>query len=574
MRNSAFRFGLLAIFLVSACHLPLFAFVEPPSEASSQPPNQKKLAVVVVFDQMRGDYLSKWENLFDKDGFGRMLRDGAWYQNCHYPYAVTLTAAGHASISTGCSPFQHGIIANDWYDRDRRAGVGSVSADRFRLVPSTMSKNADGPAPLRLKQPTVGDALSKMGESKAKVVSLSLKDRAAILLAALRATAVYWFHTARGWFVTSTYYRDSLHSWVDEFNKERPAEKYFGKDWNKLRPDLDYSKYCGPDDVSLEGIGHKQGRAFPHPTTGGLEKPGNAFYEAVKHSPFGNEMLLELAKRAIDAEKLGQHEDARDLLCISFSSNDLVGHCWGPDSQEVLDITLRSDLIMKELLSYLDAKVGKDRYVVVVSADHGVVSIPALAQEQGINAGRVAPNLFTSQASAFLQKTFGNAGKELPWIEKSSAGWIYLNHATLKEAGVPTAKAEEALVDWLQKQPGIHSAYSRSQMEKTDFAKGSFGDMVRHSFHPDCRGDVAAVVKPNFMVSGALTDKNSPAYRTTHGSPHPYDTHVPLLVFGGGIKAGPRQERVTPMAAAAIVAKSLGINPPAAACPAPEGLFK
>ena len=252
-------------------------------------------------------------------------------------------------------------------------------------------------------------------------------------MAALRATAVYWFNTARGLFVTSTFYRDTPHAWVDEFNKTRPADKYFGKDWTRLRGDLDYQQYSGRDDESSEGTGYKQGRTFPHPMTGGLEKPGKNYYEALTASPYGNEVVLELAKRAIDAEQLGQG-DGRDLLCVSFSSNDIVGHCWGPDSQEVLDITLRSDLIIKELLNYLDAKVGRNRYVLVMTADHGVSQIPEMATAQGKDAGRVPPTLFTVQAAALLQKTFAAGQKQLPWIEKSSAGWIYLNHGTLKVA--------------------------------------------------------------------------------------------------------------------------------------------
>src|SRR5579862_5831247 len=406
-------------------------------EASSQPgsgPAKPKLVVLVVFDQLRGDYLAKWEKLYDREGFGRLLRDGAWYQNCHYPYAFTLTAPGHASIVTGCPPSKHGIIANDWYDRTSRKDVGAVSADRYRtvpLAPDAKGKN-DGFAPVRLKQPGVGQGMPKMG----KLVSLSIKERAAIMMAALRATAVYWFNTVSGMFVTSTFYTDSPHPWIDEFNKQRPADKYFGKDWVKLRGDVDYEKFSGPDDVAAEGTGYKQGRTFPHPMTGGLDKPGRNYYEAFTLSPYGNDVLLDLAKRAIDAEQLGQR-DACDLLCLSFSSNDLVGHCWGPDSQEVLDITLRSDLIIKELLNYLDAKVGRDRYLLVLTADHGVSPIPEVAKSQGRDAGRVPPTLFTTQASAMLQKTFAPDRKQLPWIEKSTAGWIYLNQATLKEVGVP-----------------------------------------------------------------------------------------------------------------------------------------
>jgi predicted AlkP superfamily pyrophosphatase or phosphodiesterase len=564
MRYPPFRPGLFAAVMTLGGVLAFLAFPESSGQVPSDTTNQARLVVLVVFDQLRGDYLTRWEKLYDKDGFGRLLRDGAWYQNCRYPYAFTLTAPGHASLVTGCPPSKHGIIANDWYDRALRAEVGAVKTERYRTVPPALAgkEKDEGPAPVRLKQPTVGDALQKMG--KGKVVSLSLKDRAAILMAALRATAVYWFDTVRGMFVTSTFYRDTPHAWVDAFNRERPADKYFGKDWTRLRADLDYRQYSGPDEVFSEGTGYKQGRTFPHPMAGGLEKPGKNYYEAFTTSPYGNDVLLELAKRAIDVEQLGQG-DACDLLCLSFSSNDLVGHCWGPDSQEVLDITLRSDLIIKDLLNYLDAKVGRDRYVLVLTADHGVSPIPEVAQAHGKDAGRVPPNLFTTQAADLLQKTFAADRKQLPWIEKSSAGWIYLNQGTLKEAGVPAAKAEQALVDWLCRQPGIHGAYGRSRMEQGPLAGDAIGEAVRLSYHPDCSGDVAVVLKQHYMVSGPISDPRNDAYRTTHGTPHPYDTHVAFVLFGAGVRPGVRQERMTPLATAAILARALGIDPPTGA---------
>jgi hypothetical protein len=574
MERHPFRANVIAAVLSLGGVFVLLAFGEESDKAIREQTEKPKLVVLVVFDQLRGDYLAKWEKLYDKDGFGRLLRDGAWFTNCHYPYAYTLTAPGHASIVTGCPPSKHGIIANDWYDRVTRSDVSAVRDDRYRTVPpDPIGKEKDGGvAPERLRQPTVGDSLQKMG--KAKVVSLSIKDRAAILMAALRATAVYWFSTVRGIFVTSTFYRDTPQGWVEDFNKQRPADKYFGKDWTKLRGDLDYEKLSGLDDVVSEGTGYNQGRTFPHPMTGGLEKPGKNYYEAVTLSPYGNEMLLELAKGAIDAEQLGQREEC-DLLCLSFSCNDLVGHCWGPNSQEVLDITLRSDLLIKELLGFLDAKVGRGRYTLVLTADHGVCPIPEVAKAQGKDAGRVPPSLFTTQASAMLQKTFAADRKPLPWIEKSISNWIYLNHATLKEIGVSAEKAEQALVDWLPQQPGVQAAYGRTRLEQGPLVGDAVGEAVRQSFQADCSGDVAILLKPYYLISSPINDARSDAYRTTHGTPHNYDTHVAFVVYGAGVEPGTHQERITPLAAAAIMARSLGIPPPTAAeYRVPDGLFK
>jgi hypothetical protein len=567
------RLKLFLALLVISGVMAVQAFPEASEEGPGEEP---KLVVLIVFDQMKGDYLERWENLFDKDGLGKLLHEGAWFQNCHYPYAYTLTAPGHASLVTGCTPSKHGVIANEWYDRALRQPVGAVGSGIYREVSlrgSPLGTPGSSAWPGRRLQPSVGDSL-KTAKPRSKMVSLSIKDRSAVLLAALRATACYWFSTALGLFVTSTFYRDTPHPWVELLNKQRPADRYFGKDWTKLHPKLDYAAYSGKDDVSFEGTGVKQGRTFPHPTTGGLKKPGPAFYDAVMNSPYGNDLLLELAKRAIDAEGLGQR-DTCDLLCLSFSSNDLVGHCWGPDSQEVLDVTLRSDLVIKDLLAHLDATVGKDRYVVVVSADHGVGPIPEVAALQGQPAGRVSPNLFTGEATAFLQNTFARGQKDLPWIEKFSAGYIYLNHGVLQELHLPALQVELALARWLSRQQGIEAAYPRSRLMQGPFAGDAIGESVRQSFHPECSGDVAVVELRYHMISGPITSPKLDSYRTTHGTPHEYDTHVPLVVYGWGIKPGVHTERVTPLATAAIVARALGVPKPRAAdYPVPEGLFR
>jgi predicted AlkP superfamily pyrophosphatase or phosphodiesterase len=570
------RIKLFLALLLSTCVVAGLAC--PDTDASQQPqPPEPKLVVLVVFDQMRGDYPARWEKLYDKDGFGRLLHEGAWFQNCHYPYAYTLTAAGHASMATGCPPAKHGIIANDWHDRASGTKTAAVASRNYRQV-SLLNRPLGEPgyySPEHRHQPAVGD-LRRTAKMRPKIVSLSIKERSAILLAAMRAAACYWFDTKLGLFVTSTFYRDTPHPWVEAFNRQRPADAYFGKDWNRLRPDLDYVALSGKDDVVWEGTGYGQGRTFPHPTTGGLDKPGKKFYDAVTNSPYGNEMLLDLARRAIDGEKLGQG-DSCDLLCLSFSSNDLIGHCWGPDSQEVLDITLRSDLIIKELLQYLDAKVGKDRYVVVVSADHGVGPIPELAKSQGKAADRISPALFTGAADKFLRDTFaaGRRHRRVRWVDAFEAGYIYLNQANLQELKLAAADVEKALAGWLSKQPGILAAYPRSRLLQGPFPGDPIGESVRLSFYPEYSGDVAVVEQPYHIITGPLTDAKQDSYRTTHGSPHPYDTHVPLLVYGACIQPGVHAERVTPLAIAAIVARALGVPTPAGAeYPVPKGLFR
>src|SRR5262249_39278231 len=242
--------------------------------------------------------------------------------------------------------------------------------------------------------------------------------------------ACYWFDLPTGSFITSTYYRERLHTWVAEFNKSRAVDRWFGKDWTRLRPNLDYVKRAGPDDVEGEGIGVFQGRVFPHPLDGGPNQIKQAYHAALINSPFGNELLLDLAKRAIDSEKLGSGH-IPDLLCLSFSCNDTVGHTWGPDSQEVLDVTLRADLIVKELLAHLDAKIGKGRYVLALTADHGVCPLPEVSRKQGKEAGRLSTFVLAGKAESFLQETFGAKEENARWIEAMYYPWFYLNQAQL-----------------------------------------------------------------------------------------------------------------------------------------------
>lgn len=537
--------------------------------AQSGTPVKPRLAVLVVFDQFRGDYLARWGNLFGEGGLKRLTTEGAWFQNCHYPYASTETGVGHSSLMTGCSPDTHGIIGNNWYDRIEGTRVYCATTARYESVPARESKGPNKPeagSPERLLVPTLADVLKEATQGAGRVVSLSLKDRSAILPAGRTPDACYWLQGDSAAFGTSTFYRARIHDWVAEFNKLSFADQWFGKNWTRLRADISYRKLSGRDDVAAEGTGTKQGRTFPHPMTGGLKKPGKEYYTAVGSSPFGNNLLLEFAKKAIAAEGLGTR-DTPDLLCVSFSSNDLIGHQWGPDSQEVMDVTLRSDLIIKELLTYLDEKVGKGRYVLVLSADHGVAPIPEVAKAQGKDAGRISPDTLGRQARAFLQEKFNKEGEKGDWIEAFSWPWVYLDRKRIAERGADAEEMEKALADWFTQRPGILTATTRTRLSQKTPPADEIEGRVRKAFHSARSGDVAVVVKPYYQITQYLTG-------TGHGTPHTYDTHVPLLVFGTGVRPGIRPDAVTPQAAAAIFAHALGIKPPSSAhAPVPEKLF-
>jgi hypothetical protein len=539
-----------------------------------------KLVVLVVFDQMRGDYISRWAPQFSPSGFERMKKEGVWFSMAEIPYACTSTGPGHASIATGAPPSVTGIIENEWFDRKTHELVYCVQPEPSRpyaMVPPIASTDAKasrgselGFSPERLLAETVGDKLKAVSGGKGKVISISIKDRTAVLMGGKHPDAVYCFDTRDGRFHTGAYYSDHTHPWLPDYTTEFWQTK-FDKPWELFNPKLDYKALTGNiDEAPGEDRGISQGRSFPHPMNGGLKGVGPKFFEAVETSPLGNEMLFDLAKKAIEGEKLGTGETA-DLLCVSFSSNDLIGHRWGPDSWEVLDITLRSDKLIGDLLAYLDSSLGKDRYTLVITADHGVCPIPEQEQEKSPGAQRVKLSdpevkLFQNLSEA-LDFKFGNAPSgRTQWFEQEDAKemerlwpWIYLNHKAIEARRLKVDEVANVVRDWIAGRSFIQTAFTSQQIESGQFTPEdmNFGNKARLAYHPDRCGDVIAIPKAKVIVTpyGA---------GTTHGSPHPYDSHVPILAIGSGIPAvGERTQKVSSLVVAPILARALSIDPPA-----------
>jgi predicted AlkP superfamily pyrophosphatase or phosphodiesterase len=534
------------ILLLCAATVPLSSTKSSAQTAQTQP----KLLVLVVFDQLRGDYLQRWNELFGNKGFKRLMQEGRWYTDCHYPYSMTVTGAGHATLGTGCVPAQHGIIENDWYDRSIGASVYCATmGDRYRMIPAgsrSKSGKDGGGSPDRLLVPTLGDLVKEVTNQRGKVIGISMKDRGGVLPAGKKADICFWYDSNTASFVTSDYYTDKLPEYMQRFNQTKYADQWFGKNWERYRSDIDYDRYSGQDDQAGEGTGSSQGRVFPHAMTGGLSQPGAKFYDAVYSSPFGNDLTWAAAKVIIENEKLGSDE-ATDYLVVSYSSNDSVGHIWGPDSHEVLDITLRSDRLMADMLDYLDEKIGKGQYVVAMSSDHGVCPLPEIQQKLGLKPGRLDVELFLKELEGYLSRQHPVNGK---WIEAVSGAGLYLNHNTLKQAGVEQKQIEEELAAWLKSKDYVHEVWTRTQMMSSETLSG-FGEQIRLCFHPEKSGDVFPVLKPYWFLGKYKTG-------TTHGTPHSYDTHVPLIFLGGRVNPGISQERVSPQLAAVGLAATLG----------------
>lgn len=547
----------------------------PPVEEPKPAPvaEAPKLVVLIVFDQMRGDYLARWADLYGPGGFERMKRDGIWFSDCHIPYACTSTGPGHASLSTGAAPRTHGIIENEWFDRVTGRRTYCCQPTRFydRVPPLPPSADkpgrgaADGFSPERLLAQTVGESLQESTKGKGRVFSLSLKDRAAVLMAGQKPNGVYCFDTRDGQFHTGAFYgRDAAHPWVTEFNRAKMVDSWFDAKWERLLPEAEYVKRGGPDDAPGEADGFNgQGRTFPHALKGKLTAPGKKYYEAVEGSPFGNDLLLALAKKAITAENLGRGE-APDLLCVSFSSNDLIGHRWGPDSHKVMDATLRSDKIVADLLTFLDAQIGKGRYAVVLTADHGICPLPELASSKAKYPA--AARVLTSKVVADLGAALDAAhGGKADWFETFEGGrfdadvwpWVYLNQRTITTRNLKPEAVAAFARDWLAGRPYMETAFTRADLEDGQFpADQPLKKAAVLAYRADRCGDVLAVPKPGVLVSSYTTG-------TSHGSPQSYDTHVPFLVYGAGVPAlGTRAEPVSSLAVAPTLAWALGVPAP------------
>jgi predicted AlkP superfamily pyrophosphatase or phosphodiesterase len=574
MRSSLLGAGLIALALAGLALLPDVVARPDPVPPKNGP---VKLAVLVVFDQMRGDYLQRWRPLFGNGGFQRLMREGVWFDHCHYPYAATFTGPGHASIATGCSPAIHGIIANTWYDVDHATSAYCATEDRYTPVPpppppkpnETRKKPIEGGSSGRLLAPTLADALKGATQSKGRVFSLSIKDRAAVLPGGKEPDFCLWFSSEQSKWISSTFYKNPP-AWVAKWNEGNPAEKYFDKVWEKLEG-IDHLKYAGPDDGPGEGaIKAGFGPTFPHAIVGDKDRSTRSRNEAVVTTPFGNDLLMEAIEKLFDEQKPGTGETP-ELLLVSFSSNDLCGHLFGPDSQEVLDITVRSDRIVERLLNLLDAKVGKGNYSLALTADHGVCPIPELSVRRGLVAQRIDQDLLKKQAAAYLRATFPTATPEQTEpIAFFDGDMVYFNRAWLKNSGLEPAKVEETVARWFRQQPGIAAAFPRSYlMQAAPPGASAIEQRVRRNWMPERSGDILIVPAPYCFVTTYPTG-------TTHGTPHDYDRHVPLLVLSPGLTAPgeTRTDAVTPQAASVILARTLGIAPPARAeVGVPAGLF-
>ncbi|HEX8138963.1 MAG TPA: alkaline phosphatase family protein [Pyrinomonadaceae bacterium] len=553
--------------------------LEPAAPAASRPiTNQQaraRLVLLIVVDQFRYDYLERFGDLFVRNGIARLLREGASWADANYDHAPTKTAPGHATIMTGTWPAEHGIIANDWFDRETGKKVASVTDDTTALLGGREGER--GQSPRRLLASTLGDELRLATNERSKVIGISSKSRSAILPAGRHASAAYWFNTNNGRMVSSSYYFDRLPQWVEQFNQQGMADKFFGRRWERLLPEAEYTKRLGRDAQPWENIAAPKSdtQTFPHTVTGGAAAPSRAFYKELDYSPFSNEMLLAFAKQAIEHEGLGADADT-DLLSVSFSGNDYVGHRFGPYSQEVMDVALRVDRQIAELLDYVQQHVGLQNTLVVFTADHGVAPIPEHAQALNLPGRRIQEadifkTIMEGLRARYARK--GEADRTGDYIQKfqdlgkTKEGFInnnvYLNLEALKRDHIGVEEFERAIGEAAMQMPGTARYFTRAQLEAGAVPTADpVARRVLHGFHPQRSGDVVIVNAPFNVNFGLPDDPTDPRSSATHESPYSYDTHVPLIIMGRGLTAGRYAQAASPADIAPTLSIVLGVQAP------------
>jgi len=497
---------LYRLFVLLFAALLLGACVAPPS---APPP---RLIVFLVVDGLPQRQVIDYRHQLAPDGLARFLDRGAWFSNAHYGHAFTVTAAGHATMLTGAYPHRTGIIGNDW--RDRATGeLEYCTADAQHSYIGNTTKKLDGTSPKNLRAETVGDVLRR-ADPRAKVIAVSGKDRGAILPAGKTGTA-YMYMGLSGQFASSTFYMKTHPAWVDAFNAEKRSDRYFKQPWKALLGDDAYAK-----SLAYELPWYAKGGRLPAMMGETQTAPDGAFYGGLLRSPFVDAMTLDFARAAIAGEQLGR-DDVPDILSISLSGHDYVNHAFSAESRLSHDHLLQLDRQLETFFKDLDATVGKDNYVAVLTADHGFMPAPEHSKAEGRDSGRQSGSQALARINTGLEKRFGEGKLALAF----SASALMLDRKAIDDRKLDfDAVADEARTLMLAEQ-GIAVAYTRKELASGTRAGAPFFDAMRKSWNSERSGDVQYALKPYWMMTSSSSI-------TTHGSPHPYDTQVPILMWG------------------------------------------
>ncbi len=539
--------------------------------SAEQPP---KLVLQITVDQLRGDLIHRYGSHLGQGGFRYLLDNGVSFANTHHRHANTETIVGHTTLATGTDPAIHGMVANLWFDRSTGTSFYNVQDPDFPLVgaagidagteidPTQRAATTDGRSPRNILSSTLSDEIALHFGQDSKIFGVSVKDRGAIAMAG-HAGQAYWFSKSEGRFVTSTFYRDTYPDWVKDWEAQGKVASYADQDWSLMHDTKTYA-FGDRDDQPWETAFPGFGRVFPHNWGPADSKYFTTFLTL---SPAGDEITVDFSKTLMAAEQIGADE-VTDYLSVSLSSTDYVGHIFGPSSLEAEDNIARLDASLADLLAYVDATVGLDNSLIILSADHGAPEHPDYLAGLGIEAGLFDfQRIDTAPGFLRLELDFG-ASQEL--IQNFSNPYLYLNQALIAERGLDPAAVEKAVAEELRKLPGIAYAVGSTDLRQGSVPKGRITDAVLANFHSERSGDIYVVFDPHWFVA----DFDGLTVASAHGSPWTYDTHVPLIISGPGIESARIVRPVETVDIAPTIAAYLGIKPPSGAIgkPLPEAM--
>lgn len=522
--------------LLLICLIASFHVSAQKQNLSSKP----KLVVGIVLDQMRHDLLYRFQERYGQNGFRRLMHEGNSCENALINYLPSYTAPGHACIYTGTVPALHGIASNDWIERQTGAWMYCTQDKSVEAVGGT--SRAGKMSPKNLWASTITDELRLSSNFNSKVIAVSVKDRASIIPGGHTSNGTYWMDDSLGEFMTSTYFTNNLPQWVKDFNSRKLAKQYMNKEWNTLFPISSYIQSTD-DSNSYEGkFSGESASSFPHLTS-------RLKLSDIKRTPYGNEILADFAKEAILSEKLGMGSYT-DFLSVSFSSTDYIGHMFGPNSIELEDTYLRIDKTIEDLLNFLDEHIGEGDYTIFLTADHGVAHNPQFLIDRKIPSGFFFAKPFKESLNTHLNNVF----KIQNLVKDVSENFVWLNDSVLNSTKVNRQVIVNEIVLQARKYPEIHFVVD---MENIAIAPipSTIKEMAINGYVPNRSGDILLLLKPAWLDAYAKTG-------TTHGTWNPYDTHIPLIWYGWGIKKGITYREVTMCDISATLASLLHIQMP------------
>ena len=524
----------VALFLLVAVS-PSAQTARPAAQAADKP----KLVVLISVDQMRGDYVDRFRHQWTK-GLHRLVTEGAWFRQADYPYYNTVTCAGHASMSTGTVPAVHGMVLNQWWERNNSRLVACTDDDDAKLITYGIPVSGVGNSARKLLSNTLADEMRLQGSPAPRVVSISLKARSAINLGGHKPDVVIWLDEADGEWVTSTAFASAPTPFLADYITKHPLKGEMGRTWDRSLPKDKYLYDYSSKDRRRIALVTKE---FPHTVKGTGDEVGGAFTDAWESSPFSDEYLNALAMTSIDAMKLGRGA-ATDFLGIGFSALDKVGHDFGPESHETQDILIHLDTQLGLLFDKLDRDVGKGNYVVGLTSDHGVAPTPERVKAQGFDSGRIDTTAVGRAIDAVLARELGPVAYRTRVIYND----IYFNEGVYLKL-TQNAKAMEAVIETIRKTEGVWRVYRKEDLGAND----PLTRAPALSHYEGRSGDIKMLGRAYWITSTSTT---------THGTGHRYDTRVPVILYGFGIKKGEYLEQVTPIDIAPTLAFLTGVTLP------------